>query len=127
MAKGVASQFVRGANDVSTLEGESLVADHVRQVLMTRAGDQRSSGELPWRQSFGSQVHRLRHRGINDQTFALARALVLQALQQWVPEIQVISVTAAKDVAVERAIRIRVTYQILNQAITESVGTVIQL
>jgi phage baseplate assembly protein W len=121
MAKGIASQFIRGANDVSTLEGRNLIADHVRQVVMTRAGDDRSNGELPWLQKFGSRIDRLRHRGIDSKSLGLARSLTLTAVQTWVPEVRVLTVTAVQDSVDEKAIRIRVQYQVIETGIVDSI------
>ncbi len=78
--------------DYAAGDGAELLASKVRQVLGTEGATVRSSGELPWRTSFGSAIHLLRHQN-NDVVLAeLGRVYVRDALKRWLPDVQVVSV-----------------------------------
>jgi hypothetical protein len=83
--------------DFASGDGDELLACKVEQVLATLGATNRTSCELPWRTSFGSQIDLLRHQR-NDAVLAeLARVYVRDALRKWVPEVHVQSVTAERD------------------------------
>jgi len=86
--------------DFATDTGANLLASKVLQALMTCGATPRSSGELPWRTAFGAGLDLLRHQR-NDAALAeLARVQVRDALKRWVPEAELVEVTAARDGAV---------------------------
>ena len=91
--RGALSPFRRDRKrDFATGEGAELLAAKVRQVLGTEGATVRSSGELPWRTSFGSAIHLLRHHN-NDIVLAeLGRLYVRDALKRWLPDVQVVGV-----------------------------------
>ncbi len=91
---GIASPLRRDLKrDFAATDGAELLASKVRQVLATEGATSRSSGELPWRTSFGSAVHLLRHQR-NDAALAeLARVYVREALRRWLPDVQVVNVS----------------------------------
>jgi phage baseplate assembly protein W len=94
--------------DFATGTGRELLASKVRQVLMTEGPSPRSHGELPWRTSFGSSLHLLRHQR-NDEVLAeLARVYVRDALQRWVPEVELVEVVATR---VDAGVHIRVRFR----------------
>ncbi|MDC0714234.1 hypothetical protein POL68_37580 [Stigmatella sp. ncwal1] len=69
-----------------------LLASKVRQVLLTEGATPHSTGELPWRTSFGAGLSRLRHQR-NDTVLAeLARVYVRDALARWLPGVQLVRV-----------------------------------
>jgi len=79
--------------DFAATDGAELLVSKVRQVLATEGATSRSSGELPWRTSFGSVLHLLRHQR-NDAALAeLARVHVRDALNRWLPDVQVVSIS----------------------------------
>lgn len=83
--------------DLASGDGDELLASKVEQVLATEGATNHSSGELPWRTSFGSQIHVLRHQR-NDAVLAeLARVYVRDALRKWVPEAEVLEVSVVRD------------------------------
>ena len=83
--------------DFASGAGRDLLASKVMQALMTRGFTPRSSGELPWRTAFGAGLDLLRHQR-NDAALAeLARVHVRDALKRWVPEAELVEVTAVRD------------------------------
>lgn len=108
-AHGLLSPFRRDRKrDFASATGKELLASKVRQALMTEGASPQSSGELPWRTAFGSSLHLLRHQR-NDAALAeLARVYVRDALQRWVPEAELVEVTATRvDAAVHLRVRFR--------------------
>jgi len=83
--------------DFASGAGEDLLASKVRQALLTEGATPRSSGELPWRTSFGSGLHVLRHLRNDAALSDLARVHVRDCLKRWVPEAELVEVTAARD------------------------------
>jgi len=83
--------------DFASGAGEDLLASKVRQALLTEGATPRSSGELPWRTSFGSGLHVLRHLRNDAALSDLARVHVRDCLKRWVPEAELVAVTAARD------------------------------
>lgn len=64
----------------------ALVASCVAQVIGTQSSGPNSEGEVPWRPEFGSRLHALRHRNLDDATVDnLAKVYVADALRQWEP------------------------------------------
>jgi phage baseplate assembly protein W len=92
MATGIPSAFRRGPRDIATLSGQELVKDQIEQILGTRAGDRTSVGELAWRPDFGSRIHILLHYPIKEDLASLAFPLIIEALNKWLPSIQVLDV-----------------------------------
>ena len=83
--------------DFASGEGEDLLASKVLQALMTEGATPKSAGELPWRTGFGSGLHLLRHLR-NDAALAdLARVHVRDCLKRWVPEAELVDVSATRD------------------------------
>ena len=97
-------------NDFASGTGADLLKSKVEQALMTEGQTPRSSGELPWRVSFGSGLHLLRHQRNDDVLQELARVYVRDALKRWVPEVEVVGVDAVRDGAALRlSVRFRET------------------
>ncbi|WP_426747441.1 GPW/gp25 family protein [Myxococcus faecalis] len=83
--------------DFAAGAGAELLASKVRQVLLTEGATPHSTGELPWRTSFGAGLSRLRHQR-NDTVLAeLARVYVRDALARWLPGVQIVQVTVEQD------------------------------
>ena len=83
--------------DFATGTGANLLGSKVLQAVMTAGATPRSSGELPWRTSFGAGLDLLRHQR-NDAALAeLARVQVRDALRRWVPEAELVGVDVARE------------------------------
>lgn len=83
--------------DFATGTGADLLGSKVLQAVMTAGATPRSSGELPWRTSFGAGLDLLRHQR-NDAALAeLARVQVRDALRRWVPEAELVGVDVARE------------------------------
>ena len=92
--------------DFAVGSGAELLASKVRQVLLTEGATPHSTGELPWRTSFGSGLSRLRHQR-NDSVLAeLARVYVRDALARWLPDVQLVRLEIEQKGAVD-AVRLR--------------------
>jgi len=83
--------------DFASGAGEDLLASKVRQALLTEGATPRSSGELPWRTAFGSGLHVLRHLRTDAALSDLARVHVRACLKRWVPEAELVAVSAVRD------------------------------
>ena len=83
--------------DFASGSGAELLRTKVLQALMTEGATARSSGELPWRTSFGAGLHLLRHQR-NDEVLAeLARVYVRDALARWVPSARLVSLEVTRE------------------------------
>ncbi len=85
-----------------------LLESKVLQALMTRGATPRSSGELPWRTSFGAGLDLLRHQRNDAALTELARVQVRDALKQWVPEVEVVEVRVVRE---DAALTLRVRFR----------------
>lgn len=83
--------------DFATGEGEALLASKVRQVLLTEGATPSSSGELPWRTSFGAGLALLRHRRNDAALKELARVHIRDALRRWLPGVQLVRLEATSE------------------------------
>ena len=81
----LSTPFRRDARDFARASGVDLLLNKAEQVLGTEADSPRGSGELPWRTSFGSVLHLLRHRPNDAGLAELARVHARDALARWVP------------------------------------------
>ncbi len=83
--------------DFASGDGPELLASKIEQVLATEGATHRSSGEMPWRTSLGTSLVLLRHHR-NDAVLAeLARVYVRDALRKWLPEVELVQVSAVRD------------------------------
>lgn len=104
--------------DFAAAGGIRLVTSCVGQVLGTRCASEFSSGELPWRDEFGSLLYLLRHRANDDTTRELARIYVAEALVRWEPRVRVTGVEIkAEEVPGlgEVAMAIRVRFDLISR------------
>ncbi|ATB46307.1 MULTISPECIES: GPW/gp25 family protein [Myxococcaceae] len=93
--------------DFAVGSGAELLASKVRQVLLTEGATPHSTGELPWRTSFGAGLSRLRHQR-NDTVLAeLARVYIRDALARWLPGVHLEQVRIVQEAAT-LMLRIRV-------------------
>jgi len=94
--------------DFASGSGGDLLASKVLQALMTNGATPRSSGELPWRTSFGAGLELLRHQR-NDAALAeLARVHVRDALKRWVPEAELVEVAVTRE---DATLQLRVRFR----------------
>ena len=89
----LSTPFRRDARDFATARGVDLLLSQAEQVLGTEADSPRGAGELPWRTSFGSVLHLLRHRPNDAGLAELARVHARDALARWVPGVRVTACT----------------------------------
>lgn len=94
--------------DFASGRGPELLRSKVIQALATEGETPRSTGELPWRTAFGSGLHLLRHQGNDDVLASLAQVYVRDALQRWVPEIELVAVTVMRQ---DAELRLEVRYR----------------
>jgi phage baseplate assembly protein W len=85
----LSTPFRRDARDFARATGVELLLSQAEQVLGTEADSPRGSGELPWRTSFGSLLHLLRHRPNDAGLAELARVHARDALARWVPRVRI--------------------------------------
>jgi phage baseplate assembly protein W len=94
--------------DFASGSGEDLLASKVLQALMTNGSTPRSSGELPWRTSFGAGLELLRHQR-NDAALAeLARVHVRDTLKRWVPEAELVEIAVTRE---DATLQLRVRFR----------------
>lgn len=94
--------------DFASGTGADLLGTKVLQALMTAGATPRSSGELPWRTSFGAGLDLLRHQR-NDVALAeFARVQVRDALKRWVPEAELVEVRVTRE---DATLVLRVRYR----------------
>jgi phage baseplate assembly protein W len=104
--------------DWASAGGVRLVLSRIGQILGTRAASPSMQGELPWRDDFGSLLHLLRHRGVDETTIELARVYVAQAISRWEPSAYLTDVEVlTEDVDGQRdaAVAIRVAIDIVSR------------
>ena len=83
--------------DFASGAGEELLRSKVIRALMTEGMTPRSSGELPWRTSFGSGLGLLRHQRNDAVLKELARVYVRDALARWVPSARLVSLEVVQE------------------------------
>lgn len=94
--------------DFASGTAEELLSSKVRQALLTEGATPRSSGELPWRTSFGAGLALLRHQRNDAALKELARVYVRDALKRWVPGAKLVSLSVAQDgAAITLRVRVR--------------------
>ncbi len=101
------------ANDFTAAGGRALLNSRVGQILGTRRSTATSTGEVPWRPTFGSRLHLLRHQNDTVVRRALARAWVEEALAEWEPSVQVTGVVVEPVLGQPTQLRVSVTYTVL--------------
>ncbi|MCP4677000.1 MAG: GPW/gp25 family protein [Deltaproteobacteria bacterium] len=94
--------------DLAHGSGKDLLASKIRQVLGTEGTTPYSSGELLWRTDFGAAVDRLRHQNNNAVLVELAKVHVRDALERWVPEVELVDVEAVSEGA---TLHLRIRYR----------------
>ncbi|MFW5740567.1 MAG: phage baseplate assembly protein V [Myxococcota bacterium] len=98
--------FAVPAENAEVGQGDELLASKVEQVLATEGATNRSSGELPWRTSFGTPLQLLRHQRNDAVLGELARVYVRDALRKWLPALEVREVSVTRRGS-ELALRVR--------------------
>jgi hypothetical protein len=94
--------------DFASGSAEALLASKVRQALLTEGTTPRSSGELPWRTSFGAGLALLRHQRNDAALKELALVYVRDALKRWVPGARLVSLSVEQDgAAITLRVRVR--------------------
>lgn len=96
--------------DFAAGSGPELLASKVKQALLTEGATARSSGELPWRTSFGAGLALLRHQRNDAALKEMALVYVRDALKRWVPQAQTLSLDVEQQGA-SLILRLRVREQ----------------
>ena len=100
MNLGILTPFRRDRkNDFASGTGDELFKSQVIQVLMVEADTPKSSGELPWRTSFGSAVHLARHHRNDAVISELVRVYARDVLKRWFPDVTVTRLDVQQDLA----------------------------
>ncbi len=111
--KNLLIPFRRDAKrDLAHGSGKDLLASKIRQVLGTEGTTPYSSGEMPWRTDFGAAIDRLRHQNNNAVLGELAKVHVRDALERWVPEIELTDVDVVNEGA---TLHLRIRYRTATQ------------
>jgi uncharacterized protein len=95
-------------NDFASGTGDEVLKSQVIQVLMIEGDTPKSSGELPWRTSFGSAVHLARHHRNDAVISELVRVYARDALKKWMPGVTVTRLDVQQDQA---ALNLRVGFR----------------
>ena len=95
--------------------GEQLIRTAVGQILGTVGSSDFIQGELPWRTSFGSLLHLLRHQKNDHVLRELARVYIVDALKRWEPRVVVTAVQVAREQKDgENVLALRATYNVIS-------------
>lgn len=97
MGNGLIQPLQRVLSDFAVAGGKRQRKSQIEQVLGTRAGNRQTAGEVPWRPTFGSGLHRLRHAMNDESGKDIARTQVGEALRRWVASLRVESVEVQQD------------------------------
>lgn len=100
-------------NDFANAGGQKNLNARIGQILGTKADSTAGPGELPWRTDFGSRLHLLRHRNLNDALPGLAKVMILEALGKWEKSIIVTSVERI-ELGTPRQLFLRVHYRLVD-------------
>ena len=104
--------------DFAAAGGEQLIRSAVGQILGTVGSSDFTQGEMPWRTSFGSLLHLLRHQKNDGILQELARVYIVDALKRWEPRVVVTAVQIAREQNDgENVLAIRVTYDIVSMSV----------
>ena len=106
--------------DFAMGSGEALLASKVRQALLTEGATARSSGELPWRTTFGAGLALLRHQRNDAALKELSRVYVRDALKRWVPGATLVSLAVEQD-GPALTLQVRVRERETNAAVAVSI------
>lgn len=95
LGHGIRFPMIRVGSDFQTSSGPDLVFSSVPWLLMTQSSGPGVQGEIPWDSSFGSQIHRLKHKNIITDQEALnelARQYIIDGLAVNEPRLLVTNV-----------------------------------
>ncbi len=112
---GVLRPFRRDEKqDFANATDRTLLRARLGQVLGTKAQTSSSTGrvvpgELRWRGSFGSRLHILRHRNLNEGFLEMAEVLAREAIAAWEPNVDVTEVEEV-NLGTPRSAFLRVHY-----------------
>ena len=81
-----------GRGSFATGRDSELWGSAIAMILMTDGDTPQTVGELPWRTSFGAGLARFRFKKLNRATVGAARSDVVNTLQRWMPEVEVLNV-----------------------------------
>jgi phage baseplate assembly protein W len=102
-------------NDLANGDGIDVVAAALGQILGTRADSASGPGELPWRTDFGSRLHLVRHRNMNDATNDLVTVMVQEAVARWEPRIRVVRAAIEKTTN-PRLLQVRIRFTVVDRS-----------
>ena len=95
-----------GRGGIAMTSQESDIEASIRIILGTARGERRM------RPTFGSRIHELVFAPDNASTWGLMQEYVQDALEQWEPRIEVLSVDAAADPDDAATLLVNILYQV---------------
>jgi len=102
-------------SDFAAAGGEALIRSAVGQILGTVGSSDFTQGEVPWRTTFGSLLHLLRHQKNDNVLQELARVYVVDVLKRWEPRVTVTDVQVTREQrGGEPVLAIRVRYNVIS-------------
>lgn len=110
LRRGIVLPFRRDEKrDYATQTGPALYVSIVTQILGTKASTDYSPGEVSWRDNFGSTLHELRHRKLDQILLELCRLRIQEALRTWAPRIRLTRVSVSE---LGRTLWIRILFDV---------------
>jgi phage baseplate assembly protein W len=101
-------------SDFAAAGGEALIRSAVGQILGTMCSSDFTQGEMPWRTTFGSLLHLLRHQKNDNVLQELARVYVVDALKRWESRIVVTGVQVTREHQDgENVLAVRIRYDLI--------------
>ncbi len=99
--------------DFDSVVGAENEKQKITQVLATAQRTGKSTGDIAAFPEFGSKLHLLVGRNLDETTLELAKVFTLEAMKTWLPQVQVLSVTAVatRNSADEQGIQITMIYK----------------
>lgn len=95
-------------DDFANGNGDPLFKSHVLLVLGIDAESEVADGELEWRTDFGSRFYLLRQQRNTIALQALAEFYAREAFDNWLPEFQLRSVSAARQIIDGRDVGVQI-------------------
>ena len=90
MARNISKFIMDDDGSFSSDTGEEIIKEKIKQVLLTQ------KGELAWDPSFGSNLNKVRHQKNTRVISELARVYIEEAIEQHIPEVQIIDTVAQR-------------------------------
>ena len=84
--EGIVLPFRRSGQGIATAEGPQVTATQLKIVIGTACKDSATEGDLPYAQSMGTLIQRIKHSPVEDPTTQeRAVAFITDKIRRWVP------------------------------------------